>query len=534
MLSSDVAASQEFPINRCRVGAGCISSPHAFLILFLRTSSADVSCSHFHEHAVVSGSSTLRYSSTHRVAATEGNTFSHVQKRCEEVLAGGRAAPEGHRDRVLDLVQVRSRPAVATSTRGRGLGFVPRSTYLCRADGGLVLDAHRLRSKYVKTRMPPTHRFVWESLLSSSAALPVRAEFGLIECGCFFCVLTTVLSALQSIYVYTMPALPWFGSARTCLFNVPSTTVLSCARAEIFVVDFPFVPTAPSPPSSAHTRGITHPPKVRAEQALLTELESEWLNQFWVQGRRHAALHPWWRGPMALVLATWRELERRTALTMQRLMSLRGEGGQGLAAAAAAVEPSAIARAFETVLRVLEERRESRSRWASRFADPAYRSLPEDCAPVMPALWPSGGGCEGEGGGGGDDGAGSALPQALAGVISALRECYTAVYRAASGGKKAGSAKAIAAGAASNWELFRAGSPPASSGGKTNAAPQHQKQRHQGGGGRAGGKDGKKRPGGGGGGSVVGGRTGGGRGGGGGRAGGRGPKRKRSNKRREG
>ncbi|CAN0359685.1 unnamed protein product, partial [Scytosiphon promiscuus] len=128
---------------------------------------------HFHEHAVVSGSSTLRYSSTHRVADTEGNTFSHVQNRCEQVLAGG----------------------------GGGGGGVP----------------------------------------------------------------------------------------------------------------------------AAESRRILDLAQVRAEQTLLTELESEWLNQFWVQGRRHATLHPWWRGPMALVLATWRELERRTALTVQRLMSLRDE-----------------------------------------------------------------------------------------------------------------------------------------------------------------------------------------------------------------
>lgn len=53
---------------------------------------------------MVSGSCTLRYSSTHRVAAVEGNTFSHVQKRCEEVLAGGGAAAEP--GRILDLVQV--------------------------------------------------------------------------------------------------------------------------------------------------------------------------------------------------------------------------------------------------------------------------------------------------------------------------------------------------------------------------------------------------------------------------------------------
>lgn len=239
--------------------------------------------------------------------------------------------------------------------------------------------------------------------------------------------------------------------------------------------------------------------QVRAEQALLAELESEWLNQFWVQGRRHAALHPWWRGPMALLLATWRELERRTSATVQTLLllpqqqqnrqqepratpSLPGKrlgslspknacgaagkrnkfrgpstaGGKIAAAGgggAGGLEPAAIARAFDTVLRALEERKDSRLRWDSRFGDSTYRSLAADCAPVVPALWSEADredptawerdGCV-------------PLPKALGGVIFRLRECYTEVYRAASGGKTARSGKAIAAGAASNWELLRA------------------------------------------------------------------------------
>lgn len=264
---------------------------------------------------------------------------------------------------------------------------------------------------------------------------------------------------------------------------------------------------------------------------------------------------------MALVLATWRELERRTALTVQRLMSLR-DGGLGAVVAAAAatgggggsvVEPAAITRAFETVLRTLEERRESRSRWAARFADPAYRSLSPDCSPVVPALWPTIGGECSSGGGGDGGGEGSLLPEALVQVISRLRECYTAVYREASGGKKAGSAKAIAAGAASNWEIFRtvasgssssAASAAASSsghgGGKliwtsnkhNNKQQQQQQQRHQQqkhkqnqGGGPRGGTDAEKRhaPAGS---RVIGGRAGGG--------GGQGSKRKGSKKRRQG
>lgn len=57
---------------------------------------------------MVSGSSTLRYSSTHRVASTEGNTFWDLQKRCEAVLAqeAGAGKAGNGRNRVIDLAQV--------------------------------------------------------------------------------------------------------------------------------------------------------------------------------------------------------------------------------------------------------------------------------------------------------------------------------------------------------------------------------------------------------------------------------------------
>ena len=170
---------------------------------------------------------------------------------------------------------------------------------------------------------------------------------------------------------------------------------------------------------------------------------------------------------MALVLATWRELERRTAVAVGRLLSLkRPTSSSSGGGSERGPESAAVAKAFDTVLRALEERRESRDKWASRFSDPAYRSLPSDCAPVVPDLWnrkhsdlvreeeP----CSEKGG------AVAPLPEALAPVISRLRECYKEAFRAACGGKKASSAKAIASGAASNWELFRAASRPRNEG----------------------------------------------------------------------
>lgn len=159
---------------------------------------------------------------------------------------------------------------------------------------------------------------------------------------------------------------------------------------------------------------------------------------------------------MALVLATWRELERRTAINVRQLLSLPNQQQR----VAEGAEPGAISRAFEAVLRALEERKESRTRWDSRFKDSAYRSLAVDCAPVVPKLWSSDSTAASISTVVSDtswDTEGTAhlpLPKGLEGVIARLRECFKEAYRAASGGMKAGSGKAIAAGAASNWELF--------------------------------------------------------------------------------
>lgn len=166
---------------------------------------------------------------------------------------------------------------------------------------------------------------------------------------------------------------------------------------------------------------------------------------------------------MALVVATWRELERRTAEAVKRLLSLQDRtpstfsshsngGGVGRGRA---LEPAMVSKIFETVLRALEERRESRSRWATRFRDSAYRSLSTDCAPAVPALWADASAGPPRWEPGEDVRAFPPLPKDLDEVISRLRDCYTVTYRVACGGKKAGSAKAIAAGATSNWELFR-------------------------------------------------------------------------------
>jgi alpha-ketoglutarate-dependent dioxygenase FTO len=50
-----------------------------------------------------------------------------------------------------------------------------------------------------------------------------------------------------------------------------------------------------------------------------SELEFEWLRQFYVQGHRHRELHAWWAAPMQELLRLWGELQGRLVATLEVL-----------------------------------------------------------------------------------------------------------------------------------------------------------------------------------------------------------------------
>lgn len=56
---------------------------------------------------------------------------------------------------------------------------------------------------------------------------------------------------------------------------------------------------------------------------MLQEIEFEWINQFYIQGRRYQQLHSWWREPMRQLVEYWVELNKRTlnALSILQLAS---------------------------------------------------------------------------------------------------------------------------------------------------------------------------------------------------------------------
>jgi FTO C-terminal domain len=58
-------------------------------------------------------------------------------------------------------------------------------------------------------------------------------------------------------------------------------------------------------------------------QALLSEIEFEWLRQWYIQGAAHASAHAWWAQPIAQLLQQWCALEDRTSAVLTLLYEVR-------------------------------------------------------------------------------------------------------------------------------------------------------------------------------------------------------------------
>ncbi len=58
---------------------------------------------------------------------------------------------------------------------------------------------------------------------------------------------------------------------------------------------------------------------LRSEQLALTEVEFEWIRQWYVQGPLHHQLHTWWHAPMQVLLDLWQRLELRSQIVIQAL-----------------------------------------------------------------------------------------------------------------------------------------------------------------------------------------------------------------------
>jgi len=103
-------------------------------------------------------------------------------------------------------------------------------------------------------------------------------------------------------------------------------------------------------------------------QKVLTELEMEWVSQYWLQGSTHNKLHVWWHKPMETLERFWENLEELTHRVYTRCIE------------ASSAMPLAV------VVALLEEfkiRQRQRQLWDERRADTVYKKrMKEDQRPI--------------------------------------------------------------------------------------------------------------------------------------------------------
>uniref|UniRef100_A0A6U0QSA6 Alpha-ketoglutarate-dependent dioxygenase FTO n=1 Tax=Prasinoderma coloniale TaxID=156133 RepID=A0A6U0QSA6_9VIRI len=194
--------------------------------------------------------------------------------------------------------------------------------------------------------------------------------------------------------------------------------------------------------------------QLKAEQELLSELESEWLRQWWIQGALNARQLPWWHQPIKRMRAWHARLEART-LAVVKALARTARGGTGAV-------PKEHTAACGVLASALESRALKRRAWQERESDSQWATMPREARPIPCPL-------QGEA-------AARELLQAVRAVRSLLAE------RSAGEGASKKTVRAAKAGQ-SNWlalskSMAGGGVPPAGGVAKAKGA-KHAKKRHK-------------------------------------------------------
>lgn len=109
---------------------------------------------------------------------------------------------------------------------------------------------------------------------------------------------------------------------------------------------------------------------VRAQQNLMNEVEFEWLRQWFIQGRKHAALHLYWHNPIRVLCDSFCELEWATSQLLDLL------SGAGTTKNSIVTEDL-----YDVIIEAFSERSKLRSFWKEKYRDPIFDTIPDDERP---------------------------------------------------------------------------------------------------------------------------------------------------------
>ena len=101
------------------------------------------------------------------------------------------------------------------------------------------------------------------------------------------------------------------------------------------------------------------------KQLLWTEIEFEWIRQWYIQGARHARLHPYWHDPLKFLENCWSKLKDDTTVILNELKS--GSADENM---------------YDVMIESHLERFQLREKWELRLCDPIYAGMESDSKPI--------------------------------------------------------------------------------------------------------------------------------------------------------
>ena len=113
--------------------------------------------------------------------------------------------------------------------------------------------------------------------------------------------------------------------------------------------------------------------RLRNQESLLSEIEFEWLRQWFVQGKKHAQLHPYWHHPIKILIQSFCELEQKSIQLIKLLQESSKHG--------ASKSEDLCEDLFDVLIESFTERKKKRQEWARRYKDSIFRDLPENERP---------------------------------------------------------------------------------------------------------------------------------------------------------
>ena len=118
------------------------------------------------------------------------------------------------------------------------------------------------------------------------------------------------------------------------------------------------------------------------EQLCLSELEFEWLRQWYIQGSGHASALEWWHDKIADLEALWLCLERITYERMDLLLSYAQPLEDGTPRGEKGVDYGSLVELCVVLKGALSRRQRLRSAWSTRERDPIFNTLDSGYRPL--------------------------------------------------------------------------------------------------------------------------------------------------------